>query len=486
MSARMPVALAESDSNTDNMHHWLERINDGMDVTELGSSQLATVCSSAVDPLEIAVALEVAGISHAVATDRYNRPDVFALARTLWSRIPLRPALAKPAVVPRSGDQRDLARGLLYVLPAVMLLALTKTFDLELARWVLPLAISWGWGLGQVAAFVGYRLQGTDLRYEAVIMARVVAGSAVATLIVSMATTFTAGGGGIAVVATTSLVTYMVASAILLVRAEERWLAALLLPGALASAFVLVQSNGSVLSRTVAAVAIGGSFLAVICRAIRQARFRTSAGGGRFARRDVAIASGHLLHGVICGVAVSLVVIQLSHSATENEFDRMLLPVPLLASLGVMEWQLHTFGSRMSRLIHSLNSMDRYPELSRRVFYRSLAICVATIVTAAAAVASAIRIHGGDIPTSALTVQCALGAVFFTDLIMVLLDRLDLVLRSWLFGIAAGTVAFVSTLLIAGTEAGEAVLPAAAVLVAVVLASLLLHARQVVAAAMNH
>lgn len=486
MSARMPVALAESDIDTNDVHHWLERIDDGMDVTELEASQLATVCSSAVDPLEIAVALEVAGISHAVATDRYNRADVFALARTLWSRIPLRPALAKPAVLPRSGDRHDLARGLLYVLPAVMLLALTKTFDVELARWVLPLAISWGWGLGQVAAFVGYRVQGADFAYDATIMARVVAGSMVATFIVSIAATLIAGGGVIAVVATTALVTYMVASAILLVRAEERWLAALLFPGALASAFVLAKSNGSDLSRTIAVVAIGGSFVAVVCRAVRRARLHTNAADGRFVRRDLLIASAHLLHGVICGVAVSVVVIQLRHPSPENEFGRMLLPVPLLASLGVMEWQLHTFGSRMSRLIHSLESMDRFPALSRRVFYRSLGICVAAIVTPAAAVVIAIRIHGGGVPMAALTVQCALGAVFFTDLIMVLLDRVDLVLRSWLCGIAAGIVAFSITVLITGTESSAAVLPAAAVLVAVVLVSLLLHVRQVVATAMNH
>ena len=114
-----------------------------------------TVCSSAVDPLEIAVALEVAGISHAVATNRYNRANVYAPSRTLWSRVPQRPVPARPAKLPRPGDWRDLARGVLYILPAVMLLALTKALDVELAKWVLPVAISWGWGLGQDAAFAG-------------------------------------------------------------------------------------------------------------------------------------------------------------------------------------------------------------------------------------------------------------------------------------------------------------------------------------------
>ena len=359
MSARMPVTVMESELDAADVHGWLERVIDGDDVSLIGSSPLATVCSSAVDPLEIAVALEVAGISHAVATNRYNRADVFALARTLWSRLPLRPALDQPPTLPRPGDRRDLARGLLYILPAVMLLALTKALDVELAKWVLPVAISWGWGLGQVAAFAGYRIQGAGMPYEAIIMVRVLAGAAVSTWLVSTLATMVAGGGGADVGATTALVTYMAASAILLVRAEERWLALLLLPGALASAYVLARSNGSVFSRSAAVVVIGGSFFAVLCRASRQLRLRKSQ-SGRFGSRDVLAGSGHLLHGVICGLAVSLVVIRTGHASAENNFGRMLLPVPLLAALGAMEWQLHTFRARMARLLNSLGSIKQF------------------------------------------------------------------------------------------------------------------------------
>ncbi|MEY2417104.1 MAG: hypothetical protein QOH53_2438, partial [Ilumatobacteraceae bacterium] len=317
MSARMPGTISESDKNSVDVHDWLEQMNIGGGLAELSSSPLATVCSSAVDPLEIAVALEVAGISHAVATNRYNRADVFALARTLWSQVPHFPVPAKPAKLPRAGDSRDLGRGILYILPAVMLLALTKTLDLELAKWVLPVAISWGWGLGQVAAFAGYRIQGAGMPYEAIIMVRLLAAAAFSTWIVSTLATMVAGGGVIDVGATTALVTYMVASAILLVRAEERWLAILLLPGALASAFVLARSNGSVFSRTAAVVVIGGSFFAVLCRASRQLRLR-NAGTKRLAVQDAVVASKHLLHGDICGVADSLIVIQRGHPSAAN------------------------------------------------------------------------------------------------------------------------------------------------------------------------
>ncbi|MGZ4790845.1 MAG: hypothetical protein ACXWBO_03180 [Ilumatobacteraceae bacterium] len=486
MSARMPVTLMEN-IDGDDVHGWLGRvIGDVDDAGPAGSTRLAAVCSSAVDPLEIAVALEVAGISHAVATNRYNRADVFALARTLWGHIPLRPAVVEPATLPRSGDRRDLARGLLYVLPALMLLAITTSFDLHLARWVLPLAISWGWGLGQVTAFVGYRMQGTDLPHEATVMARVVVGAALSTLLISTVAAFVAGGDEKAVIAATALVTYMATSAILLVRAEERWLALLLLPGARGSVFVLIASKGSMASHTVAIVFIGGSFIAVAGRALRQTKLHVAGRRNNFARRDLLVACEHLLHGVICGLAVSLVVIHSGHLSSDDEFGRMLLPVPLLAALGVMEWQLHTFRSRIAHLTHSLQSIEEFPRPARLVLVRSVATCVAAISLPAGAVMLAVGIHGGDIAFGALTLQCVLGAVLFTDLILVLLDRLDLVLRSWIAGIAAAGIALLAIIAFTHRDLAAAAFPAACLLVAAVLVLLLLEAREVVAAAMNH
>jgi hypothetical protein len=444
------------------------------------------VCSAAVDPLEIAVALEVAGISHAVVNERYDRADVFSLAGTLWDRIPLRSVPAKQIVLPRSGDRRDLARGLLYALPAVMLLALTSALELELARWVLPLAISWGWGLGQVTAFFGYRLQSDQhSRREGATVSRIIAGSAVSTCLLATTAALALGGSTSDVTAATGLVTYMVASAILLVRAEESMLALMLMPGLFASPIVLIAPSGSVLSHAVAIVLIGGSFVAVLIQALRDTTFRTRGGKPIFARNDLIVASGHLLHGVLCGLSISLVVIQTGNAAPENEFARLLLPVPMLATLGVMEWQLHTFRARVAILIHSLGSCRDFPKLARREFLRSLAMCVSSNATVALAVVIAVQIHGGDVAIGALAAQCALGAVFFADLILVLLDRLDLVQRSWLTAVALG-VASLFMVLALDNEVSLAVRRAGFVLVSVVLVSLLIHVRTVVSAVMSH
>jgi hypothetical protein len=151
-----------------------------------------------------------------------------------------------------------------------------------------------------------------------------------------------------------------------------------------------------------------------------------------------------------------------------------------------MEWQLHTFRARMARLLNSLGSIKQFPRLARRVFYRSFVICVLAIVTPAIGVLVAIRRHGGDISVEALTAQCVLGAVYFVDLIMVLLDRLDLALRSWLSGIVAALIAGWALLAVTGRHLNSVVYPSATVLVVVVLGSLLFYSREVVSAAMNH
>ena len=486
MSARMSAIVDAPGSDAVDVHEWLAQVADGTDRPPQGSSPLATVCSAAVDPLEVAVALEIAGISHAVVTERYDRADVFSLADTLWNRIPLRPVPSRAVELPRCGDRSDLARGLLYAFPAVMLLALTSALDVALARWVLPLAISWGWGLGQVAAFVGYRLQGFhQSRGEAAMVGRLIVGAAVSTCILSTAAALTLGGGVPAVVAATGLVTYMVASAVLLVRAEERWLALMLLPGLLASPIVLVAPDGSVISQAVAIVVIGGSFVAVVLRALRNSSLRYRGDTGAFARPDIVIAAGHLVHGVFCGLAISIVVIQTGPASPDNAFARLLLPVPMLATLGVMEWQLHTFRSRASALIHSLGSSREFPRRAWHEFLRSLAICAGSNAMVAVAVMTAVRIHGENIAAGSMTIQCALGAAFFTDLIIVMFDRLDLVLRSWFIGFAAG-LATLGTLLMTTDDAFLAVRWASAALVSAVLVSLLVHVRTVVSAVMNY
>ena len=81
------------------------------------AERFTAVCESAVDPLEVASALEFEGVSDAAARTEYEVPDVFTLARLLYARVPRNPV--KPAAEPDPWQtSRPLLHGLLYALPA--------------------------------------------------------------------------------------------------------------------------------------------------------------------------------------------------------------------------------------------------------------------------------------------------------------------------------------------------------------------------------
>ena len=80
------------------------------------------VCNAAVDPLEIAAALEAAGVSNRVAQTTFGRPDLFTLAEELYdARTGRTVPLHNQPRPPRSGGVADLALGLLFVVPVVSL-----------------------------------------------------------------------------------------------------------------------------------------------------------------------------------------------------------------------------------------------------------------------------------------------------------------------------------------------------------------------------
>jgi hypothetical protein len=84
---------------------------------------MEAVCASAVDPLEVAAALEFAGVSDRSARERYAMPTVFALAEEMYSRVPRQPAEPVPVAPRRVGIGRSTRRCVVYGLPAVCFVA---------------------------------------------------------------------------------------------------------------------------------------------------------------------------------------------------------------------------------------------------------------------------------------------------------------------------------------------------------------------------
>ena len=489
MSAALPGSVSEPNPREPTVHEWLDRVLADVSAgreCEAGDSLVATVCASAVDPLEIAATLEASGISKRVVAERYGYADVFALADELWAEVAFRPGPGAPGKkLWRFGDVRDLGRGALYAAPALMLLALTRAAGLQLSWWVLPLAITWGWALGQVTAYFGYSFKSRqNRRSEKLVLGWVMVATVISTADLASVAMVLIGGGGSSILGATGVTTYMVASAILLLN-EQDWLAAkLLAPGGAVTAAVLVV-GADAYPPVVVWLCIGGSALATLVAAGRHTRL-TPLRSLTFAPGDFGTAFHHLVHGLMCGIGLTLVAI-LGGQVFKVPGNTAMFALPILVTLGVMEWQLRSFRAGVEQLLARLLSLDEFAPGSWGMFRRALTWYVLWTVLASVLVAVLVHLDHATPPYALLIAQVALGAAFYVDLTLVSLSRLDLVTKCWALGFAAGLVCWASIRSLADDVAGPTVVWEASFATAVVtLASLLIVARGVVSSSMSH
>jgi hypothetical protein len=484
MSDTMAATLANG-ADDPPVAEWLAELSaESRREPKAGSKpQLGVICAAAVDPLEIAANLEAAGMTNRLVRETSGHPDVFTLARELWVDIAYEPADMAPEKPTRSGSWRDLARGVLYAAPALLLYALMHSLHVEVAWWTLPLGVTWGWAVGQVMAFTGYTLRGRGLTAAAahcggwlLLMAPI------STAILSAGASAGLGGGITSVAAATMLTTYMVAGAILLLHKKELMAAWLLAPGAVATVVALVV-GGSTHTDAMVAAAILGTVAATVIGAAYHLRLSLRGDVG-LGSADIGMALAHLLHGVLCGLALSLIAIEGGH-VNEAGPNPALAALPLLLTLGVMEWQLSTFNARIRQLMCRHGSLERFKPAAKAVFRRSFGIYVLACVAASLVVAVMAWIGGGSPPSVLLAAQVVLGAAYFLDLTIVSLGRLDLALPCWLVGAAAG-------LLYAAWGRALSIQPdvllwrSACVAMVVVSIALFVRARQVARSATGH
>jgi hypothetical protein len=272
----------------------------------------------------------------------------------------------------------------------------------------------------------------------------------------------------------------MVASAILLLHEEELLAGLLLAPGVIGAGAALAFSA---LPSVALACAVAASGLATVVAAARHMGWpivpRVSV---RLA--DLGRAMHHCLHGLLCGVALSIIVLL---GADEFHFSTRtaVLTAPLLATLGLMEWQLRTFRARVEELCRTLGSVHDFAVGAVWVFLRALLVYVFGVTAFSAAAGVALRFNDIRVPTAVFAAEIALGALYFADLTLTSIGRLDVVLRAWLIGALVGGGVMVASPLLDVTRASGAWW-SAHVAVWVALALLLFSAPRVIAAACSH
>lgn len=385
------------------------------------AGRLRTVCESAVDPLEIASALEFDGISDRAARAGYDVPDVFALARLLYAHVPRKPAA--PEAKPDPWRARwPLVHGLLYALPAACFPAAGA---LLVGPGVLPAlvtALLSGWGLSQGLAAVGYLRLGMSGPAQARRVLRTgLAGCLVAVALIMTTTTlivharlpvfaFGIGEG-----------TYMLGACVLLVTSNERWLAAALTPGVSgAVVFLLLGRPTALADQTWAALAATPLIACLIAVVVTRG---AGTQGGRLPRgNEMAGAFPALALGVIAaGLLAFPLVAGVSGHGGDN-IGALIASVPLALSMGAAEWSLIWYRRAVRRLLWRTDD----PHWFHR---RATLLLVVTLVQYAAAMvatvgaALAVAVHVARVPVDLTVLLCAggyllLGAAMFLVLLL--------------------------------------------------------------------
>jgi hypothetical protein len=337
------------------MSSQLTTENDGP-LEEL-AERFRAVCESAVDPLEVASALEFDGVSDRVARVGYEVADVFALARLLYARVLRSPA--EPAAEDPWPAGRPALHGLLYALPAACFPAAGALLVGPGVLPVLIVALLSGWGLSQGLAAVGYLRLGTSGAGQARRVLRAgLACCVVAVAVIMTVTTLVVHARPLVLAFGAGEAVYMLAACVLLVIGAERWLPAALAPGVTAAVVFLAAGKPAVLEhQTWVALAVTPLLACVIAVAC-------TAGAGRRLGRLLNRAE---LRGAVPAVALGLLAAGLlsfpvaagASGHGGGNVGALIASVPLALSMGLAEW-ISLWYRRATRRLLGLTDDPRW------------------------------------------------------------------------------------------------------------------------------
>jgi len=399
------------------------------DVEEL-CEQFVLVCESAVDPLEIASALEFDGMNDQLVRKLYGVSDVFALAEEMYRRVPRRPAEPEPVADPwQISKIRPALHGLLYGLPTICFPAAAGLLSGQGVLRGLVIALLTSWALSQGLAYLGYsRLSRSGAAQAArVLLAGMITGAGAVGLV--MALTGLTGRVPVgALVFGFGLGAYMLGATVLMVLGADRALLVVLAPAVLGSAAFLALGRPPQLD-----YAIWGALAATPALALglagwlagRESSFFGSRRGRHAGTRQPAgrLITAAELRGalVAAGLLVFPVVAGLAGQQGPNT-GALLAALPLALSMGAAEWLLVWFRRRTQRLLRATRKLTTFAFRARLVLFAALlqyltaAVLLTVAVVAVAAAAHLIRLDWALAPEVAA--YLALGGAMFAALLL--------------------------------------------------------------------
>jgi len=374
-----------------------------------------------VNPLEIASALEFDGISNRAAHAGYDVPDVFALARLLYARVPRKPAAPEAEPGPRA-ISRPVVHGLLYGLPAACFPAAGPLLVGPGVLAALIVALLSGWGLSQGLAAVGFQRLGVSGPEQARPVLRTGLAGCLALVTLVMVVTMLTVHARLAVLAFgIGECAYMLGACVLLVIGEERWLPAALAPGVTGAAlFLLLGKPGALADQTWAALAVT-PLIACVIAVVRTAGTRLR-GGCLPSRRELLGALPGASLGVVAAGLLSFPLAVGTSGHGGANVGAFIASVPLALSMGAAEWNLLRYRRGSGQLLGQTDDPRWFRRRAGRLLlWTMLRHAAGTIVIAGAALAVAVlvaQVSPDQAVLLALGSYLLLGAAMFLVLLL--------------------------------------------------------------------
>ena len=400
------------------------RAGEGRPPLDILAERFAAVCESAVDPLEVASALEFEGFNDRAVQEEYGVKDVFALARAMYRRVSRRPATPAPARDPWQVNRlRPLLHGLLYALPAVCFPAAAGLLGGPGVLPTLVLALLVAWGVSQGVAAIGYlRRAGTadEGQVRWVLRAGLGAGLVLVALAMLAArfylhshplVLFFGAGEGV----------YMLGASVLMVVGAETWLPVALVPGVVGSGVFLYLGRPAGLEH-LTWVLLGATPLLACLIALLWTRKQGPRAGHLLAAPELWAAVPAIAFGVVAAGLLTFPVIAGPQGHGGLNTGALLASLPLSLSMGAAEWSLLWYRRRTRRLLGTMSGLGGFRIRSRLCLFVALLqyVCgTAALMAAGAAIAGAIGFaHPGWADLPEMAAYLMLGAAMFLALLM--------------------------------------------------------------------
>jgi hypothetical protein len=384
------------------------------------------VCESAVDPLEIASALEFDGMGDQTVRERYGYSDVFALATEMYVQVPRQPAEPPPPEDPwHVGRFQPALHGLLYGLPAVCFPAAAVLLGGPYAHAILIVALLASWSASQTLASLGYQRLGRTAdrgQTKRLLRAGLLAGLVLVTGILA-GTMMLLGARPPVALFGVGESAYMLGACVLLVLGAERWLLVVLVPGVVGSSLFLALGRPRNLDHASWAALAATAALAVVVAlvATRKGKGKDGDRPPVVTRKELAGALPAAAFGLLAAGLLAFPVVSGVHGRGGINIGALLATLPLSLSMGAAEWCLLRYRRRTREALRTTGDLKTFGRRARLALVAAVAQYLAaaialTALTAWIAFSTGLVHPGAPLIYPELVVYLALGSAMFIAL----------------------------------------------------------------------